>query len=261
MEAVIQISEKKGTGGVQPHNAILKGELLDRIIVRYMIKSKVGYYSTTLKTERSIVLKLYTSATVWELKREVSKMLGLSPMYMKLKLGDGTILSDNKHGMTLQELKMRNGDILTALKVNIVENVAEAVLVDRINRCLTPRAIEVFTEWYHIYKNPETGLMDNYSVAKFIAGATKATCLYDDDRVEKIIEKYDTDDDKSIDLGDFLRFYFDAASGANDANVRKNIKAHNLRADLKKMSDIYEDVTFSETEMPRYTLSSNQDQF
>ena len=38
LESVIQISEKKGTGGVQPHNAILRGELLDRIIIRYMVK-------------------------------------------------------------------------------------------------------------------------------------------------------------------------------------------------------------------------------
>lgn len=119
LENVIQISEKKGTGGVQPHNAILKGELLDRIIVRYMVKSKVGFYSSTLKLERSIVIKLYTSATVWELKREVSKMLGLSPKYMKLKLDDGSVLRDNMHGRTLQELGVKNGDILTATKINI----------------------------------------------------------------------------------------------------------------------------------------------
>lgn len=152
---------------------------------------------------------------------------------------------------------MRNGDILTATKINIVENVVEAPLVDKMNRCLTPRAIEVFTEWFHMYKNQESGLMDSYSVAKFIAGATKASCLHDDDRVEKIIKKYDTDNDEAIDLTGFLNFYYDAASGTNDSNVRKNIKSHNLRADLKKMSDIYEDVTFSETEMPRYTLSAN----
>ena len=98
LETVIQISEKKGTGGVQPHNAILKGEMLDRIIVRYMVKSKVGYYNTTLKTERSIVVKLYTSATVWELKLEVSKIFGLSPKYMKLKLPNDSVMRENQHG-------------------------------------------------------------------------------------------------------------------------------------------------------------------
>ena len=137
----------------------------------------------------------------------------------------------------------------------------DAPLVDRVNRTLTPRAAQVFTEWYHIYKNRETGLMDNYAVARFIAGATKAQCLFDDERVSKIIDRYDTDKDGSIDLTGFLHFYYDAASGTNESNVRKNIKAHNLRADLTKIADIYEDVKFAETEMPRHTLSANQDQF
>jgi len=34
LKSVIKESEKRGTGGVQPHNAILKGELLDRIIIK-----------------------------------------------------------------------------------------------------------------------------------------------------------------------------------------------------------------------------------
>ena len=105
---MIKISEKKGTSGVQPHNAILKGEMLDRIIVRYMIKSKLSY--TGPKLDKSIVIKLYTSATVWELKREVAKMLGLSPKYIKIKLPNGDILLSNQHGMTLQQLNFKNGD-------------------------------------------------------------------------------------------------------------------------------------------------------
>lgn len=68
LESVIKISEKKGTGGVQPHNAILKGEMLDRIIIRYMVKNKQYYYGG-LKLDRSIVVKLFTSATVWEFKK------------------------------------------------------------------------------------------------------------------------------------------------------------------------------------------------
>mmetsp|Transcript_394 Transcript_394/g.568 ORF Transcript_394/g.568 Transcript_394/m.568 type:complete len:91 (-) Transcript_394:1313-1585(-) len=89
--------------------------MLDRIIVRYMVKSKISYYSSA-KLARSIVVKLYTSATVWEFKREVAKMLDLSPKYIKLKLPNNEIIRTNQHGMTLQELKLKNGDILTATK-------------------------------------------------------------------------------------------------------------------------------------------------
>lgn len=121
---------------MQPHNAILKGEALDRIIIRYMVKNKQSYYNS-LKLDKSIVVKIYTSATVWDFKKEVSAMLGLSPKYIKLTLANKDIITDSQHGMTLQQLSLRNGDILTAEKLSIVENIIEAPLVDRVNRTLT----------------------------------------------------------------------------------------------------------------------------
>ena len=172
LQSVIKLSERKGTGGVQPHNAILKGEMLDRIIIRYMVKNKQSYYGT-LKLDRSIVVKLYTSATVWDFKKEVSQMLGLSPKYIKLTLPDKEVIVDSQHGMTLEQLMLKNGDILTAEKLSIHEEISEAPLVDRVNRVLTTRATEIFSEWFDIYKNPKNGLMDAEHVARFIAGATK----------------------------------------------------------------------------------------
>ena len=148
---MIKLSEKKGTGGVQPHNAILKGEMLDRIIVRYYTKSKMSWSGP--KLTRSIVVKLYTSATVWEFKREVAKMLGLSPKYIKLKLPNDEILRSNQHGMTLQQLGLKNGDALKAYKKTVEEQVVAAELIDPTNKCLVQRAIDIFSEWYDIYKN------------------------------------------------------------------------------------------------------------
>ena len=91
LRTVIQISEKKGTGGVQPHNAILQGEVLDRIIVQYKVKNKANLYGG-LKLDRSIVVKLQTSATVWEFKKEVSQILGLSPKYIKITLPNSQLM-------------------------------------------------------------------------------------------------------------------------------------------------------------------------
>ena len=34
LNITMQMCEKNGTGGVQPHNSILKGELIDRIIIK-----------------------------------------------------------------------------------------------------------------------------------------------------------------------------------------------------------------------------------
>ena len=66
----------------------------DRIIVRYMVKNKLYQYGG-LKLDRSIIVKLYTSATVWEFKKEVSQMLGLAPKYVKLTMPSKEVLRDN----------------------------------------------------------------------------------------------------------------------------------------------------------------------
>lgn len=256
--SVIKISEKKGTGGVQPHSAILKGEMLDRIIVRYMVKNKQSY-NGGLKLDRSVVFKLYTTATVWELKREVSAKLGLAPKYIKLTLPNQEAIRDNQHGVTLAELKLKNNDILTAEKLSIVENVIEAPIVDREKRCLVPKAAEIFTEWFDLYKDPSNGMMDALHTAKFIQGATKQVCLRDDDRVKHILNKYDGDNDGYLRLPDFLQFYYDAAVGTSLKAVHQNLKNHNVRLDLKKISEIVEQIDFKANEMPRHTLSANQD--
>ena len=190
-------------------------------------------------------------------------MLSLSPKYIKLTLPNKQVMADNQHGMTLDELNLKNGDILTAEKLSVVEEIIEAPLVDRSTRTLVPRAKEIFSEWYDIYKNQQTGLMQAENVGRFIAGATKQTCLANDSRVENIVAKYDTDKDGQIDLEDFLKFYYDAAAGTPGQlkAVQSNLKNHNVRLDLKKMSEIVEDTDFAESDMPRFTLSANQNQF
>ena len=102
--------------------------MLDRIIIRYMVKNK--NWGARMQVDRTIVVKLFSSATVWEFKKEVSQMLGLAPKYMKITLPSKELLRDSQHGMTLQELGMKNGDILNAEKLSVVEEIIEVPLVD-----------------------------------------------------------------------------------------------------------------------------------
>ena len=60
---IIYEAEKKGTGDVQPHNALLKGELLEKITIKNKASPKRG----------NIVLSIYSNATVWEFKKEVAR--------------------------------------------------------------------------------------------------------------------------------------------------------------------------------------------
>lgn len=59
-----------------------------------MVKNKQSFYGG-LKLDKSVVVKLYTSATVWEFKQEVSRMLGLAPKYVKFELPDKSELKEN----------------------------------------------------------------------------------------------------------------------------------------------------------------------
>ena len=86
------MSEKKGNGDVQPHNAELKGELLDRLIINNL---------TTPKAE-NIVVRAFTSATVWEFRKEVTYMIDLSPKYVEFELPNGNKIKDAHNGMTLE---------------------------------------------------------------------------------------------------------------------------------------------------------------
>lgn len=61
---IIYEAEKKGTGDVQPHNAVLKGELLERIQIKYKAASS---------KKNNIIMSIYSNTTVWEFKKEVSK--------------------------------------------------------------------------------------------------------------------------------------------------------------------------------------------
>ena len=75
------------------------------------------------KLERAIVIKLYTSCTVWEFKSEVAKLLGLTPMYLEFQFPGKKILQEKEHGIDMQQLGLKSNEIITARKISIKENI------------------------------------------------------------------------------------------------------------------------------------------
>ena len=110
-----------------PHRSILKGELLDRVVIKYMSTRNVFGEE---KLSRALVVKLYTSCTVWEFKSEIASLLGLSPKYLELELPNEEIIVDKQHGMNMQQLGLKNKAIITARKISLNENIVRAPLVD-----------------------------------------------------------------------------------------------------------------------------------
>lgn len=94
IKCLIEETEKKGAQGLQPHSAILKGEMLDRIIIKNNIKPHAS----------NLIVKVFTSATAYEFVDKVSRLLGLAPQFVVLNLKNGNILREQDNGKTLEEL-------------------------------------------------------------------------------------------------------------------------------------------------------------
>ena len=91
IKSIIKETEKKGTSDVKPHNALLKGELLENIQIKYKAQAK----------NKTCVMRIYSNATVWEFKKEVARQFDLAPKYLKLETASGKVIRDTENGETL----------------------------------------------------------------------------------------------------------------------------------------------------------------
>lgn len=69
LKNLVHETEVRGTGDVVPHGAILRGEPLDQLSVQNKVTHQKG----------ELVVQVYSSTTLWDLKREVAKCLDVAP--------------------------------------------------------------------------------------------------------------------------------------------------------------------------------------
>lgn len=249
IKSIIQETEKKGTGDVKPHGAILKGELLENITIKNKASNK----------GKNLLVKIYSNATVWEFKKVVAKMLDLAPKYLKLEIGiGGKVITQAENGKTLAQLNLQSNDSVFAYKKQVDEEIPNAPLIAQDGK-LSEKAKQIFNEWFDLYSD-ENGGMTKETCAKFIKGCTGEQPLPKDDRIEGMFKLYDSNNDGRIERADFLVFYEMACKNKPDT-VRDNLRYHNIRNDLKKLSEITEESSFATEDMPRFKISKNQQQF
>ncbi len=147
---------------------------------------------------------------------------------------------------------------MTAVKINIEEEVPNAPLVDQTGK-LTEKASKIFNEWFDMYSN-ENSQMTPETCALFIKGCTGEHPPISDDRITSMFKTYDTNSDGLIERSEFLTFY-ETASRSKPETVRENLKHHNIRADLKKLSEVREVESFGTNDMPRLKIAKNQEFF
>lgn len=80
----------------------------------------------------------------------------------------------------------------------------------------------------------------------------------DDNRIQGLFKQYSKKEDGKLFREEFLQFYFEAARDRAD-RVHDNLKNHFIRVDLVKLSEIVDPASFEKKDMPRFTLSSNQE--
>lgn len=106
----------------------------------------------------------------------------------------------------------------------------------------------------------ENGQMTKDTCALFIKGCTGEQPTQNDERIVNLFKAYDSNNDGKIEREEFLLFY-ETASKSKPDTVRENLRSHNIRNDLKKLSEITEETSFKTEDMPRFKISKNQEQF
>ena len=157
LRSVIQESEKKGAGDVQPHNAILRGESLDRIIIK----------NQTRPNQPNIIVRVLTNATVWEFVDKVSRMIDLAPHYVQFKLSDGKTIRDSDYGKTLRETSIENQSIITVTRLDFEDEVKPAPVIDQSTNQLSERAAQILGDWFDSYSTKD-GFMTPETTTLFI---------------------------------------------------------------------------------------------
>ena len=78
--------------------------------------------------------------------------------------------------------------------------------------------------------------MDKQGCVNFIRSCTDEKCQITDNRVQKLFDGYDDDEDGKVTEEEFLEFYKDS-SNKRPETVRANIMSLNYTNDLKKISE------------------------
>ena len=202
IKCVIEDSERHGTGNISSFNAILKGDSIDRIIVK----------NATGRNLPSLVVRAYTSATVWEFVDKISRMCELAPQFVTVRLQNGQEIKDTDYGKTLKSLGLKNQQVVTLTQTNYeaTKTSDTCVLIDPATNKLTKKAYNLFNSWYNKYSD-ETGVITPESAVRFIKGVTGDDVSSSDDRITKLFHAYDADKDGILKREEFISFYENAS--------------------------------------------------
>ena len=248
ISSVMDESEKLGIGNLKSHSGLVKGELISLTI----INDVSGGADVPKKAE----IRMHSNTTIFGLRVEIAKQFKATWDQVKLvRRPDSKEIKDNENGRTIREIRLKNGEVLTASKrptppipqVNLIQG----------DDTLHPTAKKIFIEWFEIHA--QNGRMNPEQCAAFIHSCTNDHCKAEDKRVKDVFALHDDDRDGFLTLENFLKFYSSACK-QRPSVVWSNLHSHHYRNDLKKVTEV-EQEKVDITKLPRYLISANDEYF
>jgi hypothetical protein len=253
LKSLVHVTEVKGTGSVLAHGALLGGEPLEPLRVRN--RAGVG---------GELVVQVHSNNSLWDLRKQLAEALDLAPRHLQLTIGpnqDGRELKDIDNGKSIAALGLKGGEQLTAHKRVVEEHIPNAPLLGPDNE-LTPKAAAVFGSWYERFcEGGVEGAFTKESAARFIQACCGDLPAVSDPRITGLFQAWDADGDGKMQLSEFLAFYKACSRGDKANTVRENMRAFNVRPDLKKMSEAEDEAAPKASELPRYLVPRDQAHF
>ena len=120
-------------------------------------------------------------------------MFWLSPKHVEFRLPNNKKIDETMHGMVLKELHIKQGDVITARKITVDEDIPTGDLVDPNTKHFTPVAQTIFEEWWEVYKEEGTNDFTPLSAVRFIKGCTHEEIGQEDSRIVGLFNIYDKD--------------------------------------------------------------------
>ena len=248
IKSIMDESEKKGVGSLKSHSALVKGELLTFTVTNDITSGG--------DVPKKIELRVYSNITVFDLRVEIAKQAKTSWDQVKLlRYMSQKEIKDNENGKTIGDLRIKNGENLTATRRPTPPIPQASLLLS--DGSLNPAARKIFVEWFEIFA--ENGKMSPDGCANFINSCTNDGCKGEDKRVKEVFTIHDADKDGFLTLEDFIGFYYTACKDRPHV-VWNNLASHHYRNDLKKPSDVEEE-KIDIKNLPRYFLITNQEYF
>ena len=248
ISSIMDESEKHGVGSLKSHSGLVKGELIS-----FTVSNDI---STGSDVPKKSEIRLHSNTTVFELRMEVAKQFKATWDQVKLmRRTDPKEIKDNDNGRTLREIRIRNGELITASKRS-TPPIPQAQLLQA-DDSINPLAKKIFVEWYE--EHSENGRMNPEQCAAFIHSCTNDHCKADDKRVKDVFTTYDDDRDGFLTIENFLKFYYTACKQRPQV-VWNNLHSHHYRNDLKKVTEV-EQEKVDIVSLARYIISANDEYF